>query len=408
MLTSSLLVRATMISASAAPAASSTGGYAALPTTVCTSSRSCRSRNTSSLTSTTVTSLASSRERCRATVRPTWPAPRMRIFMRRPSRLSSFQAQGGAPPPQRILTRFEVGILHHEPLGALLLEIHLDASVRPAAFDIQHHTLAEFAVPYPGAEAHPGRRGLLRPEPDDGVRLLAPHAGGGHCTGDLHAWPDLGDDVLRNLLDEARRRGMSVHAVHAPLLGVSEIQMLHRPSHADVAEAALLLQCFEIRHAAVVGEEPFLHSAEEHDRELEALRHVQRHHLYAVIPVIGPSLTGLERSVRQERFERGQLDIRALGAEAAGRAHELRQVLEPGLAARHPAARLGTRRILAGFLPSVMLDEAALPEDVIDLLVQRQPGGFLRELLDESVEAAQRIRGPPALLRLRERNACAP
>src|SRR2546430_5508216 len=54
MLTSSLEVSATMMSASAAPALSSTVGWAALPATVRTSSRSCRSRSTSSFRSTTV------------------------------------------------------------------------------------------------------------------------------------------------------------------------------------------------------------------------------------------------------------------------------------------------------------------------------------------------------------------
>ena len=48
MFTSSLLVSATMMSASRAPAASSTSGCDALPATVRMSSRSCRSRSTSS------------------------------------------------------------------------------------------------------------------------------------------------------------------------------------------------------------------------------------------------------------------------------------------------------------------------------------------------------------------------
>ena len=65
---------------SAAPACSSTFGWAALPATVRMSRRSCRSRSSSSLVSTTVTSLASSRARWYAAVRPTWPAPRMMIF----------------------------------------------------------------------------------------------------------------------------------------------------------------------------------------------------------------------------------------------------------------------------------------------------------------------------------------
>ncbi len=84
----------------------------------------------------------------------------------------------------------------------------------------------------------------------------------------------------------------------------------------------------------------------------------------------------------------------------AGGAHQLRQVLEPGLAARHLAAR----RILARLLPAVMLDEPALLEHVIDLLVQRETRGLPRQPVDELVEAAQRVRGPGALLRLAARD----
>src|SRR5690348_16854507 len=143
------------------------------------SRRSCRSRSTSSLTSTTVTSLASSRERCRATVRPTCPAPRMRIFILR----------------SQASNRLQVRILRHEPLGALLLEAHLYARMRAAALDVQHHALAELAVPHPRAEAHAGRRRLLGPE-SDGRRLglLAPRAGRRHGPADLQARSDLRDD----------------------------------------------------------------------------------------------------------------------------------------------------------------------------------------------------------------------
>jgi hypothetical protein len=63
MFTSSLLVSAMKMSASRAPAASSVLGYAPLPTKVRMSIRSCRSLSNSSLVSTTVTSLVSSRAR---------------------------------------------------------------------------------------------------------------------------------------------------------------------------------------------------------------------------------------------------------------------------------------------------------------------------------------------------------
>src|SRR5580700_8415885 len=140
MLTSSLEVSATMISASAAPAFSSTFGCAALPATARTSSRSCRSRRMSSLVSTTVTSLAGSRDRWYAAVRPTWPAPRTRIFI-----------SACAPSP---LHHFQIRVLKHEPFGTLLLEIHLHARVRSLTFDREHDALAELAVAHAGAKPH--------------------------------------------------------------------------------------------------------------------------------------------------------------------------------------------------------------------------------------------------------------
>ncbi len=76
---SSLAVTAKSMSVSAAPASASTSGCAALPTTVRRSNWFCRSRRRSALVSTTVTSFFSE-TRLSATLAPTWPAPRMRIF----------------------------------------------------------------------------------------------------------------------------------------------------------------------------------------------------------------------------------------------------------------------------------------------------------------------------------------
>src|SRR6185437_4560540 len=202
------------------------------------------------------------------------------------------------------------------------------------------------------------------------------------------------------LFDEARRRGMGVHAMHATLLGVGEKQMLHRARHADVAQAPFLLQRLQVRHAAVVREESFLHPAEKDELEFETLCHVQRHHLHAVLSGIGLSLTGLQYRVRQEGMERRQVDIGALRGEAAGGADELREVLEARFAARHLAAGLGARRALIRLLPAVMLDEPALLQHEIDLLVQGEPFGLPRQPVDEIMEAAYGARRPAALLRL--------
>src|SRR5579884_3995408 len=104
--------------------------------------RSCRSRRTSSLMSTTVTSFASSRESWYAAVRPTWPAPRMTIFM------------WGASIRWTRSYGLEVGVLQHEPLGALALEAHLHPRMGAVALDVEDHALAEAAVAHAGAEAH--------------------------------------------------------------------------------------------------------------------------------------------------------------------------------------------------------------------------------------------------------------
>src|SRR5579863_4483871 len=94
----------------------------------------------SPLLSTTVTSLAGSRDRWKAAVRPTWPAPSISIFI-----------SACAPSP---LHHFQIRVLQHEPFGPLLLEIHLYARVWSLAFNRQHHAFAEFAVAYAGAEPH--------------------------------------------------------------------------------------------------------------------------------------------------------------------------------------------------------------------------------------------------------------
>src|SRR5690606_17217765 len=193
MLISSLSVSAMTMSAPFAPARSRTSGYAALPTTVRTSSRSCSSRSTSGLRSTIVTSFASSRARLNATVVPTWPAPRIRMFIR-------------CPPADS--HQLEIRIGDDEPLRAVALEVHLHARVRAAALGVQHDALAEFAVPHP------------LPEPDT-ARCIAVHSKAGRALiyrpRDAHRRADLLEQLGRNLPQEARRRRIALHAVQPPL-----------------------------------------------------------------------------------------------------------------------------------------------------------------------------------------------
>src|SRR2546430_17731335 len=103
------------------------------------SSLSCRLRRMSSSRSTTVTSLASSRERLLAALRPTCPAPRMTIFTAAP---------GSSGSSQRLQ------ILNHHPFRALLLEIDLHPGRGPIALHVENHALAELPVADAPAEAH--------------------------------------------------------------------------------------------------------------------------------------------------------------------------------------------------------------------------------------------------------------
>src|SRR5688572_1743423 len=361
MFTSSLLVSATSMSAPAAPACSSVRGLAALPRTVRMSSRSCRSRSTSSSISTTVTSLASSRARWYAAVRPTWPAPRMMIF-------TVGDLRAGAALFSRIVVRsygFEVGVAHHEPLRPLAFEIHLHPCVRALSLDREHHAVAELLVTHPLAEPQAAR--LVVHEP-------ARARGDVHGPRHLHPGPDFLDELGRYLGDEPRRRTITVHAVHATLLGVGEVQIAHGPGGADITEPTLLLETDDVGDRARVREEPVLQAAQEDHRELETLGRMQGHHLHAVLPGLGLPFAGFEHRVREKRRERRH--ARILGLEAPRGADELLQVLEPRLA-------------LVRLLLAVVRGEPAGCDDMIHLLMQRQPARRGVELLDERNEDLQ-------------------
>ena len=49
-----------------------------------------------------------------------------------------------------------------------------------------------------------------------------------------------------------------------------------------------------------MGEEPFFHAAQKHQRELEAFCGVQAHQLHAVFPFGGLSLTGFKRRMGEK------------------------------------------------------------------------------------------------------------
>src|SRR5579863_6370830 len=119
--------------------------------------------------------------------------------------------------------------------------------MRAVPLDVEDHPFAELAVANAPAEAHAGRRRLLRPKAPDRER-----------AGDLHARAHLLDELLGNLAHEARHLPVAVDAVQPALLGIAQVERFHGARHADVGEAPLLLEAVEIDGGALVREESLL------------------------------------------------------------------------------------------------------------------------------------------------------
>src|SRR5262245_49611628 len=265
-----------------------------------------------------------------------------------------------------LLYRLQVRVRQHEPLRALPLEIHLDLRMTALALQVQDHALAELAMPHALTEADAARRGIFL----HGAALRHVNRPR-HLDARAYFFEQLGG----NLADEARRRAVTVDAVQAALLGIREEQLLHRARRADIAEAALFFEAFEVGNRARVREQAVFHTAEEHDRKLQPLRGVQRHHLHAVFPRVRLLFTGLQYRVRQEACERQSFRL-GVGLVTARGADEFFQVLDSRFAA------------VAALLLEVR-EQAARVDDVIDLLVQRQGADLLVQLLDEQHEAVK-------------------
>ena len=99
-----------------------------------------------------------------------------------------------------------------------------------------------------------------------------------------------------NLVDEARRLGGLVVAEHAPPRRRRQHQPSLRARDADVAEPPLLLELRLVVGRARVRKQALLEAADDHDRELQSLGAVHRHHQHP--GVLGP---GFLVDVRQQR-----------------------------------------------------------------------------------------------------------
>ena len=109
---------------------------------------------------------------------------------------------------------------------------------------------------------------------------------------------------------------------------VREVEAIHRARDAHVREAPLLFEFREVREGTIVREHALFETAEEDDRELEALGGVQRHQGDERRRRVERVEIAHERDVREEIVERTRV---LLAFELLGDAHELLKVLEPRL-----------------------------------------------------------------------------
>ncbi len=205
-------------------------------------------------------------------------------------------------------------------------------------------------------------------------------AGNRHCAGAAGragAPMDL-DELGRDLVDEAAARVHLHVAVHAPAQRVREHQPLHRARHADVAEAALLLDVGVVD--ARVREEPFFHADHEHHRELEPLGGVQGHQRHAV----GVAVPGVDVADQRHLLE--------VVLQRPAHRRRLLHALEELVEVLQPIARLGAP-VLAQHRPV-----AALLDQPRGQLRIRHLGEARAEPLDHRGEGAHVL----ALLRLEE------
>ncbi len=214
------------------------------------------------------------------------------------------------------------------------------------------------------------------------VPLRAAVTGGGivQRPGYGQAGPDFLDQRGGQLREEARWRAVFRPAVDPAALGVAQVEPLHRPGDADVAEPALLGQLLGVEHRALRREQALLQAHHEHGGKLESLGAVQRHQLHAVAALGGLGLAGLERRVRQERRQQRQV-VLELGREALRRVDQLVEVLDAGLAARVLFLR-------------VVLPQPGVLDHAPDLLVQLEAGDPCGEALDQADEAGEGRRRP--------------
>ena len=100
-----------------------------------------------------------------------------------------------------------------------------------------------------------------------------------------------------------------IAAVHAPRLGIGEIQLLACPRDTYVAEPAFLFESSRFVHRHLVGEQAIFHSCEKDRLKFQSFSAVHGHHLHRVLMLVTLSITRLKRCVRQKGIKNRDLNL---------------------------------------------------------------------------------------------------
>src|SRR5689334_6470390 len=272
------------------------------------------------------TPIAAPSATARSTRRTISPSPR---FSTDPSPLhrpgEAYPAPGSGLTRARLVQRRpceEQALLTH------VAEAHHRLRLVALADEVEDHTFTELLVQDVVADAQPELLGAARAR----RRARAPHRAATTAAGALAAQRRRHDrvavtteaapltllaervhELLGDLGEEPARRVVVGRAEEAAAPRMAQVQALPRPCDPHVAEATFLLELVGLAQTARVREHAVLEPREEHDRELETLRGVERHqgHGRAVVAVgllvVGGLVhVGDERDAFEERLHTRQ------------------------------------------------------------------------------------------------------
>ena len=123
--------------------------------------------------------------------------------------------------------------------------------------------------------------------------------------------------------------------MQAARFGVGQQQALARARDADIGEAALLFEATGFFDRLLARKQAVFEADQEHERELQPLRRMQRHQLHAILPGLALAFAGFERRVRKKggQFRKARFEVVGRAPKAARHVDELVEVLDARLGA---------------------------------------------------------------------------